>query len=121
MLVVGAVEDVVERLDLAVDAAAVLRVDHRIAREIEDVARDDHVGAPEHDDAVAVGDGVRLVEQLDAVVVMRFAAALLEIRVARHRLVWRLRVLQAVRDVVVRDDRRVPQRIGEQASHRPRR
>ena len=56
---------VVERPDLPIDAAAVVDVDERILSRREHVAGNDHISASEMDDAVAIGDGVLLPEQLD--------------------------------------------------------
>ena len=47
------------------EVAAVLRVDHRIAREVEHIAGDDDVRSAEEDDAVAIGVRGGLVQHLN--------------------------------------------------------
>ena len=79
----GPIQDVVQRVDLALNAAAVFDIDERKLRGVEDIARDDNVGLTEVNDAVAIGDRVRLVKNLDGVSVVVFAPAIVEKGVAR--------------------------------------
>ena len=56
-------------VDLALDAAAALQVDHRVAGLVEDIARSNDIRPAEHHHHVAVGVRGRLVQQLDRLVV----------------------------------------------------
>ena len=54
----------VEGVDLTIDGPTQLDVDHGIRNRGENVSRADHLGTAELDDAVAVADRFRLVEDL---------------------------------------------------------
>ena len=113
VLVHRSIENVVQRLDLALNGAAVRDVDHRILRRREHVAGDDDVGAAEVHDAVAVGDRVGHPEHLDRVAVVKLPAALLKIGVARHACRGAFNSDHPILHVLMRDDRRADARIRE--------
>jgi hypothetical protein len=71
VLVHGPGKDVVQRVDLALDAATVPDVDERKLRGREDVAGHNHVRGAKVDDAVAIGHRVALPEHLDRFVVVK--------------------------------------------------
>jgi hypothetical protein len=71
VLVHGPGKDIVQRVDLALDAATVPDVDERKLRGREDVAGHNHVRGAKVDDAVAIGHRVALPEHLDRFVVVK--------------------------------------------------
>src|SRR4051812_2801179 len=65
----GHVQNPVERSDFAINAAAAAQIYWRIDIAVIDVACCDHIGTPEKYDAVAIGNGVRHVENLYRLIV----------------------------------------------------
>src|SRR5579875_8676 len=63
------IEDVIQRVDFALDGPAVVHIDKRIAGGDEDIAGRDHVGAPEPHQAVAIGMGIGLIKHLNRFIV----------------------------------------------------
>ena len=115
----GERDDVVERRDHAVDAAAVLRTDHGIQRRREHVARADHVGAAEEHDAVAVRVRGGLVQDLDGLTVEVEVLLRNEERVGGPRRERRRRRLpaHAREHVLVRDHRGADAGVRDRARH----
>ena len=72
----GDVHDRVQRVDVAIDGAAVGHVDKRIHHGREEIARGDHVRLPEEHHAVAVGVRVRLMDDLHSLPVEQELAPL---------------------------------------------
>ena len=72
----GDVHDRVQRVDVAIDGAAVGRVDERIHHGREQIAGGEHVCLAEEDEAVAVGVRVRLVDDLHRLTVEQELALL---------------------------------------------
>src|SRR3989442_51600 len=50
----GKLDELVQRINLGADAAASLRLDHRVTGEVEQVSGADDIGLAEQNDAVAV-------------------------------------------------------------------
>ena len=86
VLVDCSVEYVVQSIDFALKAATVLNVDDWILRRGENIACDDHVGAPEMHKTVTVGYCGGFPERLDAFIVVILSPAALQERVGRPSL-----------------------------------
>ena len=65
----GDLDDAIQRIDDAIDAAARLHIKIWIARCVENVARTYHVRAPKIHDAIAVRVRTRRVDDFDTLVV----------------------------------------------------
>ena len=111
MLIYSPIENAIQRSDQPLQTAAVLDINEWILSGGEQVSGHNDVRTPEMHDAVAVGHGVRLPENLHSFIVVILPPAALKIRVARPSCRWGGRHLtgrctHAVQHVVVRDDRR---------------
>ena len=98
----GLVENKIERLNLALQASAVLYVDERILRGGEDVTCGNNVGTPEVHNAIAVCTCILQGEDLHRFAIVVFPAAVFKVSVAgrsgRGRLLpphMRLNILMA--------------------------
>src|SRR5437762_10159243 len=100
------VEDEVQSANFPLEAASVSHVDEGILRCREDVAGNNDIGAPEVDDAVAIGYGVRHRENLYRFVIVILPPSIFQKRVARRRIPWRLLFLHSRLNVLMSDDRR---------------
>src|SRR5438093_4587158 len=107
----GLFEDVVETIDLALQAAAVFQIDEGVLRGGEDVTGDDHVGAPEMHDTVSIGHRVRFPKGFNAFVVVILSSASLQEGIGGPAFRWSWSNLSggrahSVLNVLMRDDRR---------------
>src|SRR5205809_1367691 len=106
VLIECSVKDEVQRANFPLQAASVSHVDEGILRCREDVAGNNDIGAPEVDDAVVIGYGVRHRENLYRFVIVIFPPSIFQKRVARRRIPWRLLFLHSRLNVLMSDDRR---------------
>src|SRR5437867_8349662 len=104
-------EDVIESLDLALQAAAVFQIDKGVLCGSENVPGDDHVGATEMHDAVSIGHRVLFPKRFNAFVVVILSSATLQERIGGPSFRWSWSDLSGggahtVLNVLMGDDRR---------------
>src|SRR6202012_5689746 len=83
VLINSSVQNVVERLNLSLNAATTLEIDFRVSSGGKDITGCNHVGAAEMHNGVAVGDCVGLVKNLYRFSVVKLPPAALKERIAR--------------------------------------
>ena len=106
------IQNAIQTVQNAVDAAALVHFDHGIAIRAQDIAGADHIGVAEEHDAIAVGVRIRQVENLHAFAVEKLAELvgrraerLGRPESVRHRsLACHAGLAHAMENVLMRDD-----------------
>ncbi len=65
----GGIDQLLQRCDFAMNAAALRDIDHRESRRVKDIAGHDHIGTAKEDDRIAIGVRGRLMEDFNTLAV----------------------------------------------------